>query len=156
MFILSHLCLLPISNPQYFAWNLVPQDLKNEVIYVYVCMCVYDGYWSRLWPQKVTAPIYIPFHIFFFKKREWHWHSLSRGGVYVFSPSSWEGLLIVPTDRMWSEWHHMTFKARPRKVMWIPAGSRPWEGQPGGSMCRGPAGLRPLMPGVMDREYIEP
>ena len=156
MFVLSHLCLLPISNPQYFAWNLVPQDLKNEVIYVCVCMCVCMMDTEADCGLKKWLHLSISHSTSFFKKCEWHWHSLSRGGVYVLSPSSWEGLLIVPTDRMWSEWHHMTFKARPRKVMWIPAGSCPWEGQPGGSVCREPAGLRPLMPGVMDREYIEP
>ena len=152
MFILSHPCLLPIS----ILFGISFHKTWKMKLYVCVCVCMYVCMmdtkadcglkkWLHLSISQSTSLL---------KKREWH--SLSRGGVYVLSPPTWEGLLIVPADRMWSEWHHMTFKARPRKVMWIPAGSCPWERHPRGSLCREPAGLRPLMLGIMERDYIEP
>ena len=151
MFILSHPCLLPISILFGISFH------KTWKMKLYVCVCACMCVWwilKQTVVSKSDCTYLYPIPHLFLKKREWH--SLSRGGVYVLSPSTWEGLLIVPTDRMWSEWHHMTFKARPRKVMWIPAGSCPWERHPRGSLCREPAGLRPLMLGIMERDYIEP
>ena len=83
---------------------------------VWACMCVWWILKQTVVSKSDCTYLFLIPHLFL-KTAEWYWHSLSRGGVYVASPWTWEGLLIVPTDRMWSGWHRMTFKARPRKVM---------------------------------------